>query len=671
VLVSAPLFVNVLDTDGTPKAGIRVYAFTHSGTGNGTAYTNFNTTTDADGRATFTLPAGSYRFRADLNGTQFWSGPSTGSGQGTSNHCQVPDCEGASITVSKPVSVTVSDTDGAPKAGMRVYAFNGNTYTNYNATTNAAGQATFTLPLGEYRFRADLNGTQFWSGASNHCVLPGCENAWVTVSIPLVVSIQDAGGAPQAGVRVYAFNGATYANYNATSNVEGQAVFTLPLGEYRFRADFNGVQYWSGAANHCTIPGCASLTVTVGPQATATPIPTFTPSPTAPVEPTPTATLEPTPTGSPEPGETPTPSAWQPGGAKVLAAAQKQQPNQVTVTVLDTDDQPKAGLRVYVFSGADYTGYSGTTDQAGLVTFTLPDGEYRFRADFNGTRFWSAPENHCTVPTCPSASVTVTVPVTVTVLDTDDEPKAGLRVYAFDGATYSNYSATTDADGQAVFTLPQGEYRFRADFNGTRFWSAGENHCEIPGCDAASVTVTLPVTVTVLDTDGAPQPGLRVYAFDGATYSNYSATTDADGQAVFTLPQGAYRFRADLNGTRFWSSETNHCEIPDCDAASVTVSKPVTVTVAGGGGQPYPGLRVYAFTDTTYTGYSGTTDANGKVTFTLPLGAYRFRADYDGVRFWSSDVNACSIPRLRKRQRHPAGRDGRNERQHRLRIRPA
>ena len=207
------------------------------------------------------------------------------------------------MTVSKPVSVTVLDTDGTPKAGLRVYAFDGNTYTNYSATTGADGQTVFTLPQGEYRFRADLNGTQFWSGASNHCVLPGCENAGVTVSIPLVVSIQDAGGAPQAGVRVYAFNGTAYTNYNATSDAEGQAVFTLPLGEYRFRADFNGAQYWSGATNHCTIPGCTSLTVTVGPQATATPVPTQTPlvepTPTASSEPTPTASSEPTPTASP------------------------------------------------------------------------------------------------------------------------------------------------------------------------------------------------------------------------------------------------------------------------------------------------------------------------------------------------------------------------------------
>ena len=35
----------------------------------------------------------------------------------------------------------------------------------------------YILPEGNYRFRADLNGTQFWSGKSNHCAVPGCTEA--------------------------------------------------------------------------------------------------------------------------------------------------------------------------------------------------------------------------------------------------------------------------------------------------------------------------------------------------------------------------------------------------------------------------------------------------------------------------------------------------------------
>ena len=131
----------------------------------------------------------------------------------------------------------------------------------------------------------------------------------------------------------------------------------------------------------------------------------------------------------------------------------------------------------------------------------------------------------------------VTVPVTVTVEDTDGAPKAGLPVYVFDGVAYTGFNGTTNTSGQVTFTLPEGSYRFRADLNGTQFWSGGANHCAVPGCSAATVVVTLPVTVTVEDTDGAPKAGLPVYVFDGPTYTGFNKTTNASGQVIFTLPR--------------------------------------------------------------------------------------------------------------------------------------
>jgi hypothetical protein len=162
---------------------------------------------------------------------------------------------------------------------------------------------------------------------------------------------------------------------------------------------------------------------------------------------------------------------------------------------------------------------------------------------------------------CTSTAVTVTVPLTVTVLDTSGLPQPGLPFYAFDGTTYTGYNQTTNASGQAGFTLPRAPqgYRFRTDKNGTQFWSGASNHCAldtVPGCTNTAVTVTLPLTVTVLDTNGAAGAGLPVYAFNDASYTGYNKTTDANGQAVLTLPIGNYHFRADKNGTQFWSSNS-------------------------------------------------------------------------------------------------------------------
>jgi RHS repeat-associated protein len=568
VSASPIVSVSVLDTDGTAKSGIKVYVF------NGTTYTNISGTTNANGQATFTLPIGNYRFRADLNGTQFWSG--------AQNHCDILGCNSATVTVTKPLTVTVQDTDGAAKAGVKVYAFNGATYTNFSGTTNVNGQTTFTLPIGSYRFRADLNGTQFWSGAQNHCDVLSCESASVTVTNGVLVSVLDTDGAPKAGIKVYAFNGATYTNFSATTDADGQAAFTLPQGDYRFRADLNGTQFWSAAQNNCSIPACGSATVTVT--------------------------------------------------------------KPLSVTVQDPNGAAKSGIKVYAFDGTTYTNFSDTTDANGQVTFTLQQGSYRFRADLNGTQFWSGAQNHCDLPGCESASVTMTNGTIVNVQDTDGAAKPGIKVYAFNGATYTNYSSTTNANGQAVFTLPQGNYRFRADLNGTQFWSASQNDCTVPSCGSATVTVTKPLTVTVQDTDGGTKSGIKVYAYNGSTYANFSGTTDANGQVTFTLQQGSYRFRADLNGTQFWSAAQNDCTVPSCSSDTVTVTIPLSVTVQTADGTAQAGIKVYTYNGATYTNFSATTNASGQATFTLPQGNYRFRADYSGAQYWSGASNHCAVP---------------------------
>ena len=46
------------------------------------------------------------------------------------------------------------------------------------------------------------------------------------------------------------------------------------------------------------------------------------------------------------------------------------------------------------------------------------------------------------------------------------------------------------------------------------------------------------VVVAVVDTDGTPQEGIAVYAFDGETYTGAHGTTDAAGEAILELPDG-------------------------------------------------------------------------------------------------------------------------------------
>jgi alpha-tubulin suppressor-like RCC1 family protein len=225
---------------------------------------------------------------------------------------------------------------------------------------------------------------------------------------------------------------------------------------------------------------------------------------------------------------------------------------------------------VYPYSGDTYLYISGKTNAQGQASFTLPDGSYRFRADSNGYAYWSSTTNNCPVPGCTTASVSVFSWVTVTVHDTNGNPDVGIAVRAFDGDTPTVYVALTNAQGQAIIPIPSGIYHFRANKNGTVFWSSPTNNCDPTSCSTASITTDVPVVVTVLNGSGSPVSGVYVYPYSGDTYLYISGKTNAQGQASFTLPDGSYRFRADSNGHAYWSSTTNNCPVPGCTTANIS-----------------------------------------------------------------------------------------------------
>jgi len=594
--------LTVVDTSGALQLGKAVQVY------DGETETSYQTITDANGQAVFTLPVGSYRFRVEIDDVPFWSGEE--------NHCTIGECRDLIIIVPEPVYVTVWDGENSIP-DQEVFAYQDGQYTGYHGTTEADGGFLLRLPEGEYSFKTEYNGHEYWS--EGVCLLPGCREATINVNPSVIVTVLDNLNLQQPGVEVVAFDGETETEYSGVTDENGQVQLNLPDESYRFRAEFNGAYYWSGTENHCTVPECLSATVNV-----------------------------------------------------ILP---------VVVTVLDVAESPQAGLTVSAFDGETDTGLSAVTDEDGRAFIAnLQAGDYRFKTTYNAVEYWSDVQDHCAIPECTGASITVgsmgflpsTIfasvkpttalhpvyalgqsprpllappnDVTVTVLNTAEEPQEGLTVYAFDGETYTGFSGITDSAGEVLFTLPDGNYHFSADLNGTAFWSAAENHCEVPGCDTADIVVTIPMTVTVANTDEAPQEGLEVQVFDGETFTGFSGITDASGEVNLTLPIGAYRFRTVVNGTYFWSHTENHCEMPGCESAAITVTKPVTVTVKDTDETSKEGVDVFAFDGETFTGYQGVTDANGEVQFTLPQGFYRFRADLSGTQFWSGEENHCTIP---------------------------
>ncbi|MBI9051626.1 MAG: hypothetical protein JEZ00_19540 [Anaerolineaceae bacterium] len=119
-----------------------------------------------------------------------------------------------------------------------------------------------------------------------------------------------------------------------------------------------------------------------------------------------------------------------------------------------------------------------------------------------------------------------------------EKRKAVYTVYAYDGKSYAGYSAITDGGGQVTFTLREGDYRFRADYDtlggtgGVQFWSGTENTCTIPGCEEDSVILP----------GGTGQSRVSIdYTYDAlnrlisAEYSNGTAfgyTYDAAGNVL-------------------------------------------------------------------------------------------------------------------------------------------
>ncbi len=484
------------------------------------------------------------------------------------------------------ITVAVSTDKGRDLQGVRVYAFTAaNAYTGKSATSDGSGQAHFNpadFSAGNYKFRVDYLGRQFWSGA---VALPDTRAVPVVIAEePVTVTVNTAAG-PAAGVRVYLFSASgSYLGIYLITDANGQVGFDLPVGvEFTFRADLYGNMYWSPAS-----------TVAAG-SANHVPVDT--------------------------------------GGGLLQAVVNK------------AADQPLAGIRVYLFNTAgQYLGHNATTDENGRAGFDVPEGDYRLRADYLGYQFWSTDTAVITdtnaVISIPHQSVQVTVE---TRYQQVSDPLADVPVYLFTSSgSYLGQVRRSDAQGCAVFELPEKAYKVRADYMGRQFWSDEFSWQDpVVGIPMAEARVTVTGA-------GSALPGVRVYVFSGTNaYLGRNADTDSNGQTIFQLPEGQYRFRADYQDSQFWSAQTLLAADQLQDAGISTGGGSFGLTVLAGQDEPLAGVPCYAFNDSgTYLGLKGTTDSNGNVSFDLADGTYQVRADYLGYTFWTQPVQIPHAPSI-------------------------
>jgi len=549
------LTVTVRKDVDQPLTGLNVYLFSSSG-----SYLDHYDTTDENGQVSYQASEGDYKVRADYLGYQFWSDP-IGVYNNTSSTLTIPHHD---------VTITVEgdyDGDIEKRENLNVYLFTpSGSYLGRYQVTDDQGQVTFNLPEKDYKVRADYLSQQYFSVIFN----------WTNRTITINEGIADVTvtnmGLPIEGVNVYVFNSSgSYLGIYDVTDINGQAFFRLPEGDYNFRGDYMGNQYWSGLS---TIIAHVENPVNIS-------------------------------TG---------------GGS-------------FTLTVLKAEEDPLIGVNCYLFNeSGSYLGEHGLTNDQGEIGFNLSDGTYKIRVDYLGYQFWtevfSVPDTSSLTYTIPHQDVTITVEGDY---DCDIEERENLNVYLFtpSGSYLSQYQVT-DYQGQVTFNLPEKDYKVRVDYLSQQYFS------EVFNWTDETITINEGIAEIHMLQGTTPLENVNVYVFTSSgSYLGIYGQTNTEGIVTFRLPEGAYKFRGDYQGSQYWATEpvnAHKVNIINLNTGGGTF----TLTVEKEAGIPLINIPVYVFTSGgSYLGISAHTDDQGKVSFDLSDGDYTFRADYLGYQFWS------------------------------------
>lgn len=639
--------LNVITDSGALVTNTKVYIFKESG-----SYYGKSATTDAQGNALFDpddFDSTMFKFRIDYLGNQFWSDP-----------IQLPEVMFTSVVIPvETVDLTVTTTN-SPAAGYRVYLFSqSGSYLRQYQNSDDQGQVSFTLPVGiSYKFRADILGSQYWTDAT--VVQSGDSNEvdLETGGGLFTITLQKDEQTPIPGVRMYLFSPTdSYLGRYKTSDENGQVTFEVSQADYKVRADYMGYKFWTDITN-ISIDTAIDLTlvhkdiiisVSGVYQETSEPITDiraylFSPSDSY------LGKYEITD----ENGQV---SFSLPDKAYKIRAdylgqqfwSQEftgQDSNQdTTIDIAMAKAQitvsgaglPQPDLRVYLFSDTgSYLGQYQTTDTSGQVVFLLPEGMYKFRADYEGSQFWSSVS---------ALAADIVNPVDISVgggqftflAQTDsNESINGMRCYVFtENYSYIGLYGATDNSGEAFFDLANGTYLFRFNYMGEQFWS---DPVIVPDQLSYQMTLAHESAEVRVFTKNDTVKNAKVYLFSETdSYLGQYQITSNSGAASFYLPVGVnYKFRADILGSQQWSDVI---QITDTGTNQIDLDSGgglLTVTLQKNDLTPIPDIRMYLFTESgSYTGLYATTDDQGKVAFEVPNASYKVRADYMGYKFWT------------------------------------
>lgn len=482
------IVVRVVDAEFKGIEKVRIYAFNSQG-----RYLGKYGNSDAQGELTFEeMDEGSYKFRADYQGKQFWS--------------EVINWQGEWLAVietgQRPFTVQVVDFAQDGINNVRVYTFTANgRYIGVYGNSDSNGELIFNLSDGVYKFRADFRGNQYWSDETTS---PQNISAKVeTGERPFTVTVHDAAGDGIAGVRVYTFtDNGRYTGVYGNTDDSGRIVLNIPDGNFKFRADYRGNQYWSDITES---PSSSAAAIETGQQSLSVSVINaqeeglnnvrvyaFTENDRY------TGVYGNTNDQGIVMLDIPdgrfkfradyrgnqywSDIAETPGQNTAVVKTNEQ---EIAISVIDASGGGINNVRVYAFtSSGRYVGTYGNTGEDGVLRLPLPDGAFKFRADYRGSQFWS---DDLTTPSSSGATIeTGEALSTVRTTNEDGQIVTNVRVYAFTaGGRYTGVYGNTDASGQVNLALPNGAYRFRADYRGNQYWS---DSITTPGNTAVTLT---------------------------------------------------------------------------------------------------------------------------------------------------------------------------------------
>ncbi|HEB70538.1 MAG TPA: hypothetical protein ENI88_13110, partial [Desulfobulbus sp.] len=470
-------------------------------------------------------------------------------------------------------TVTVTEL-GLPRQGtvVRAYTETGMD-TGMSGISNQSGQVIFRLPIGEYRFMALDDEEEYWSGLTQ--LIPHQDNQ-VTISTgggTFTLQLTDNTLAPLVDVTtsLYDRNGEIFLNQSVDTDPNGRAVYNLADGEYQIAIDYMGYRWWTGSV---TIPTVAQQDYVIDHAQT-----------------------------------------------------------QVSVLRQYNDDiLPVPDIEVVLHTPEDSVSQSTLmTNDRGQAVFFLPRGKFQAKVDYLGTSYNSEIFNRT------DTEIVIEEGIGEVHVMESDTPLAGIQVTVSDkSGTPLGISGVTDDQGRVLFRLPAGLYRFSAQLQDVQLQTTAALAAH------QQTTVTLEngsrtLSLILLRDKDTPLTGVTCSLDDE---NETTGVTDQEGKVVFPVVDGVYTITAHYSGGEFF---TKPLVVPEVLSTTLLIEhQDVTVTVYSDRGEevePLAGVTCELVrTDgetIEATGIFGTSDAEGRVTFSVPLQQYMLRAEYMGSTFTS------------------------------------